>query len=134
VIRFAARGTVDYKRVAAAMKRAEIRSLSHAAAALRLHAAQSIRSGARPSAPGSPPHTRKGLLRKSILHALVEENGTPVALVGPSFNLVGLSGKAHELGGAYRGQDYPARPYMKPALSVIANRLPSFFSDSVKES
>jgi hypothetical protein len=136
MIRFSARGQVDYRKVMRAMKRAEVRGITHAAAALRLRAARSIKVSprSRPSAPGSPPRTRRGLLPKSILYALLEEGGTPVAVVGPSFNLVGLSGKAHEFGGAFRGADYPARPYMKPALSVIANRLPAFFVDSVKES
>ena len=135
MIRFAARGHVDYKRAMRAVKRAEIRSLTHAAAAIRLYAAKSIRQSPRnrPSAPGTPPHTRRGLLPRSILYALLEERGSPVAIVGPSFNLVGLAGKAHEFGDVFRGNDYPARPYMGPALSVIANRLPSFFAGSVKE-
>ena len=135
MIRFIARGRVDYRKVMRAVKRAEIRGISHAAAAIRLYAARSIRRSPRnrPSRPGTPPRTRRGLLSKSILYALLEESGTPTAIVGPSFNLVGLSGKAHEFGGAFRGNDYPARPYMRPALSVIASRLPSFFVDSVNE-
>ena len=134
MIRFAGGGSVDYKKAMAAVKRAEIRSLSHAAAAIRLQAVRSIRQSPRnhSAAPGSPPHTRKGQLRRAILYALLEENGTPFAIVGPSFDLVGLSGKAHEFGGPYRGGDYPARPFMGPALDVIANRLPGFFAGAVK--
>lgn len=118
----------------ASVKRAEIRSLSHAAAAVRLRAARSIKQSPRrhPSLPGTPPHTRRGLLPKSILYALLEERGIPVAIVGPSFNLIGLSGKAHEFGDHFRGSDYPERPYMGRALSVIANQLPVFFAGSVK--
>ena len=118
----------------AAVKRAEIRSLSHAAAALRFQAVRSIRTAPRdqPSRPGTPPHTRKGALRKAILYALLEERGMTVAIVGPSFSLVGLSGKAHEFGGSFRGDDFPKRPYMKPALDVIANRLPDFFAGSIR--
>lgn len=118
----------------AAVRRAEIRSLSHAAAATRLYAARSIRKSprSRPSAPGSPPHTRKGLLPRSILYALLEDRGTPFAIVGPSFDLVGLSGKAHEFGTRFKGVDYPARPFMGPAISVIGNRLPNFFAGSIR--
>gem|GEM_PF-455941 len=134
MIRFAGGGSVDYRKVAAAVKRAEIRSLSHAAAAIRIQAVRSIRQSPRsqPSAPGAPPHTRKGRLRRAILYALLEESGTLFAIVGPSFDLVGLSGKAHEFGGRFRGGDYPARPYMGPALDVIANRLPSFFAGGLQ--
>lgn len=134
MIRFAARGHVDYRRVRAAVRRAEIRGLTRAAAVLRLHAARSLRKAPRdqPSPPGTPPHTRKGLLPKSILYALLEERGSPVAIVGPSFNLAGLSGKKHEFGGRFGGDEFPERPFMKPALDVIANRLPSFFSGSIK--
>ncbi len=134
MIRLSARGSIDYRRTMAAVKRAEIRSLSHAAAAIRLYAARSIRKSPRrqPSAPGAPPHTRRGLLPRSILYALLEERSVPVALVGPAFNLVNLAGKAHEFGGLFRGRDYPARPYMRPALSMISNRLPDFFANSVK--
>jgi len=136
MIRFAGGGSVDYRKAMQAIRRAEIRSLSHAAAAIRLQAVRSIRQSPRnqPSAPGTPPHTRKGQLRRAILYALLEENGMPFAIVGPSFDLVGLSGKAHEFGGPYRGGNYPARPYMSPALDVIANRLPAFFAGSIQES
>jgi len=119
----------------AAVRRAGAGSLSRAAAAIRLRAVQSIRQSPRgqPSAPGSPPRTRRGLLRRAILCALLEEDGFPAAVIGPSFDLAGLSGKAHEFGGRFRGMDFPARPFMGPALDVIANRLPSFFAGSLKE-
>ena len=135
MIRLGARGCLDYRKAMTVVKRAEIKSLSHAAAAIRLQAVRSIRQSprSRPAAPGSPPHTRKGLLRRSILYALIEENVAPAAIVGPSFDLAGLSGKAHEFGGQFRGVDFPVRPFMGPALDVIANRLPSFFAGSVKE-
>ena len=135
MIRFTARGHIGYKKAMAAIKRAEIRSLIHAAAAIRLYAARSIRQSPRdnPSAPGAPPHTRRGLLRKSILYALLEERGTPVAIVGPSFDLAGLSGAAHEFGRHFRGVDHTPRPFMGPALDVIANRLPEFFGNSIQE-
>ena len=135
MLRFAGGGCVDYRKTMQAIRRAEIRSLSHAAAAIRLHAVRGIRQSPRsqPSAPGTPPRTRKGRLRKAILYALLEEYGMPFAIAGPSFDLVGLSGKAHEFGVPFRGVDFPARPFMGPALDAISNRLPSFFSNSIKE-
>ena len=133
MLHLSVKGKVDYRGVMARIKRKEIKSLSHAAGALRLAAIRSIKQSPKASAPGQPPHTRKGLLRKSILYSLLEEKGMQAAVIGPSFDLIGLAGKAHEFGGHFREADYPARPYMGPALSVIANRLPSFFSGNVRE-
>lgn len=128
MFRFHARGWVDYRRVMEAAKQAERRGIARAAAALRLTAVRGIRKSQAPSAPGRPPNTRKGRLRKAILYALLEERGMPAAVVGPSFYLFGLAGKAHEFGIRFRDEDYPARPFMGPALDVIANRLPTFFA------
>ena len=135
MIRLTGGGSLDYRRMAAAIRRAEIRSLAHAAAAIRVQAVRGIKQTPRnqPSAPGAPPHTRKGQLRRAILYALLEENGFPAAIVGPSFDLVGLSGKAHEFGGHFKGADYPKRPFMAPALKVIETRLPAFFDGSLRE-
>jgi hypothetical protein len=109
------------------MHRAKRRGRIRAAAAIRLQAARSIIQSASPSAPGRPPHTRKGLLRRSILFALQEEHGLLAAIIGTSHDILGPAGRAHELGGRFRKEDYPKRPFMEPALSVVSNRLPDFF-------
>lgn len=128
MLRLTSRAWVDYRRVAAATKRGERRALTRAAAAIRLTAARSIRQSRNASVPGSPPHTRQGRLRRAILYALLEEDGFQAAFIGPSVDLFGTAGKAHEFGGYFRGELYPERPFMQPALSLIGNRLPAFFS------
>ncbi len=127
MLRFAARAWVDRRRGQDALRRCRRRGLLRAAAAIRLTAARSIRQSARPSEPGRPPHTRRGLLRRSILYALKEERGLTAALIGTSSDILGPAGRAHEFGGRFRREVYPKRPFMKPALNVIANRLPEFF-------
>ena len=114
-------------------KRAEqgsFRSLSHAAAALRLTARRSIRKSKSASAPGTPPHTRNGLLRGAILYSM--EKRRDRALIGPTFERVGRSAMAHEFGGHYRGDRYPRRAFMGPALDKIAPRLAGFWAGSVR--
>lgn len=66
-----------------------------------------------PSAPGTPPHTR----RKQLPNAIVYDAAKGNAVIGPRFSRVGLSGEAHEFGGSYRGDQYPERSYMGPALT-----------------
>ena len=111
-------------------KDGSIQALDHAAAAIRLTARRSIRRSAKYSDPGTPPNTRKGQLREAILYAVEKENAT--AVIGPTFEAVGLSATAHEFGGEYMGDRYPARPFMGPALEVIRPRLPGFWEGSVK--
>ena len=132
MLRFAARAWVDRRRVEDAIRRAERRGLVRAAAAIRLQAARSIIQGAGPSPPGRPPHTRKGLLRRSILYALKEEGGLLAAVIGTSHAILGPAGRAHEFGGRFRKEVYPRRPFMEPALSVIANRMPEFFRNGIE--
>ena len=135
MIRFRAHAWLDYRRLQTALARAEKRGVARVAAAIRLTAVRSIRASRVASAPGRPPHTRYGRLRRAILYALLEEDGYPGAIIGPSFDLFGLAGKAHEFGGKFRKEYYPKRPFMRPALqSVIANQLPDIFRNSVGKS
>ena len=82
-----------------AVKRAAWKNLAHAAAGLRKAAQYSIKTRAASSEPGSPPTTRKGALRRSILFAL---EGDSVAVIGPSVNLISDVARAHEHGGKQR--------------------------------
>jgi hypothetical protein len=127
MLRFTARAWVEHRRVSDAFRRAARRGLFRAAGAIRLQAARSIIQSASPSAPGSPPHTRKGQLRRAILFAVREERGFLAALIGTSFDILGPAGRAHEFGGRFRREVYPKRAFMKPALNIIANKLPQFF-------
>ena len=124
------RSFFDAKTVQRKANDGSIRALGHAAAAIRLTARRSIRRSPTYSDPGTPPHTRRGLLREGILYAV--EKDAARAVIGPTFEMVGTSGSAHEFGGRYRGDNYPARPFMGPALEAIRPRLPSFWAASVR--
>ena len=117
-------------KVKAAAKRGTFNSLPHAGAALRLTARRSIRRSNRPSAPGQPPHTRLGALRNSIMYSV--DKARQSVIIGPTTSMVGNVGKAHEFGGLYRGNMYDKRPFMGPALMKIKDRLPIFWSASVR--
>jgi len=100
-------------RVQKAAERAAFRNFGHAAASLRKDAAASIESSPDPSQPGEPPHTRRrNYLRRAIRYAADKEG----AVIGTIASILGTAGEPHEKGISYKGQDYPERPFMFPAL------------------
>jgi len=119
---------LDKAKVKRAASTATITSLGHAGALIRKVARNSIRRGKKESPPGTPPHTRKGQLKRAILYA--KDDGSVV--VGPSAEIVGESGKAHEFGGRYRSERFPKRPFMGPALEKARDRLPKLWRASVR--
>ena len=122
----------DTKKVAGAARKGNITSLGHAGAAIRLVARRSIKSSDKPSAPGSPPHTRKRKrLKNAIKYAVAKDRQSVV--IGPDVEVAGTSGKAHEFGGHYKREQYDKRPFMGPALEAIKPRLPAMWAGSVKE-
>ena len=104
--------------------------LAHAAATIRLIARRSIRRSPVASAPGTPPHTRRGQLRRAILYAVEKDRQSVV--IGPDYGLIGLSATPHEFGGRYRRERYPKRAFMGPALENVEDRLPKFWAGSVR--
>ena len=132
MFRLSTRAWCEHRRVKDALRRGARRGLFRAAAAIRLQAARSIIQSARPSEPGRPPHTRKGQIRRAILFAVKEDHGLLAALIGTSHDILGPAGRAHEFGGRFRREVFPKRPFMKPALDVVSNRLPDFFRHSLK--
>ncbi len=120
----------DKQKVLVKAKQANITSLGHAGAALRLTARRSIRTRKKTSLPGTPPHTRRGQLKRAIAYAVDKQRG--VVAIGPERDGVGTSGSAHEFGGRYRRERYPKRPYMGPALEKLQDRLPDFWANSVR--
>ena len=103
--------------------------LRRAGAYVRRVAQRKVATSPKPSQPGSPPHSRKGLLKRSILFG---SDGDSSVLVGPGFNLVGPSMSAHEFGGKYRRERYPKRPLMGPSLKESAPHLAKMWKDAVK--
>lgn len=97
------------------------KNLGHAVASIAKDAKRSIKTSAVPSPVGTAPHTRKGLLRRAIRYEL--DRARKSAAIGPTASLVGEAGRAMEFGGRFRNQDYPARPYMAPALERNQHRL-----------
>ena len=120
----------DVQKVLRKVRRANIRSLGHAGGTIRKVARHSIRRSPNPSAPGRPPHTRKGQLRRSVLYAV--EKSRQSVVIGPSVALVGTSAAAHEFGGRYRRERYPRRRFMGPALEQTRSRLPRQWAGSVR--
>jgi len=120
----------DVQKVLRKVRQANIRSLGHAGGTIRKVARHSIRRSPNPSAPGKPPHTRKGQLRRSILYAVDKSKQSVV--IGPSVALVGTSATAHEFGGRYRKERYPRRPFMGPALEQTRAKLPKHWAGSVR--
>ena len=109
----------------------KILTLGRAGAYVRKTAVNSVRKSKRASAAGTPPNTRRGLLKRAVLFGVEPDAGRVV--VGPARSLIGISMTAHEFGGRYRGREYPRRPLMWPALEHAAPRLPKLWEDSLKE-
>lgn len=122
--------TIDtMSRVASSASKAAFRNFGHAAASISKRAKASIRQSSEPSPPGSPPHTRRGQLRRAIrFHA--NHHG---AVIGPAYSVAGESGRAHEMGGWYRGQEFDERPFMQPAMSAEMSRFRDDWHGSIGE-
>jgi hypothetical protein len=130
MIAMRAKTKFDKQRLLVKSKQANFKNLGHAGAALRLTARRSIRTRQKPSPPGTPPHTRRGQLRRAIAYDVDKPRG--VVVIGPERGAVGKSGSAHEFGGRYLRQRYPKRSFMGPALEKLQDRLPDFWANSVR--
>lgn len=133
------------ERVAKAARRATYRAVEKTAFVIRKQAVDSIQRGSPaptngkkrsrkvaklvPSSPGSPPNTRFGQIKRSIVYFAAKGE----AVIGPRFSIVGESATAHEFGGNFKGEDYPARPFMGPALDSNLTKFGSSFAGSIGE-
>ena len=118
----------DEDGLVARIARAGREILRRAGAYVRRVAQRKVVTSPKASPPGSPPHSRKGLLKRAILFG---SDGDSSVLVGPGFNL-GPSMAAHEFGGKYRRERYPKRPLMGPALKESAPHVAKMWKDAVK--
>ncbi len=106
-------------------------SFSRAAFLIRQTAVQSVERAEGPSTPGSPVHTHRGnWFRRAIRYSADKEG----AVIGPMFSVVGTVGQAHEFGGDYKGNDYPQRPTMGPALEQNLDAFASNWNGSISPS
>lgn len=134
----------DSKPVLDATTRAERRVLSRFGAFVRTRARTSIRSRKRSSAPGSPPSSHTGMLKKFILFfyemarrsvvigpaklnaqgvnvpQVLEEGGTAQVIKGPASNR------------RRKNIEVKARPYMGPAFNAELPKVPSLWADQIK--
>ncbi len=124
------RSRFDAQKVRRKADKGSFKSLNHAAAAIRLTARRSIRRSPKKSSAGTPPHTRRGLLKRALLYKVEKQRLS--AVIGPAYTIAGKSGQAHEFGTKYYGRKYPRRSFMGPALSSNQKRISKFWSASIK--
>lgn len=105
------------------------KNIFHAAATIAKDAKRSIRPSQSPSRPGRPPHTRRRLLNRAIRFQTAPDKKSIV--IGPRASVVGGVAAAHEFGGSYKGDQFPARPFMRPALERNLHRLGGTFTGSI---
>ena len=87
-----------------------------------------LKSG-KASTPPDPPNVQTGNLRNSITFAIIPirrgiTQGVS-AIVGPT--RTAWYGKIHEYGGEFGGRNYPARPFMRPALARVQSEFANEF-------
>lgn len=68
-------------------------------------------------------------MRRALRFAVSKEG----AIIGPRASVVGEAGQAHEFGGEFRGGEFPARPFMAPALENNLDRFAGTWSGSIGE-
>ena len=119
----------DADSLTARVAKASVEILKRMGAYVRRVAQSKVRTSPKASQPGTPPHSRRGLLKRAILFGL--EKDKKRVLVGPGFRFVGTSASAHEFGGAYKGDRYPKRPLMGPSLLESLPHLSQMWLDAV---
>jgi len=120
------------------LKKAEIRGLKRIGFLTRQASQQSIRDGAGASAPGTPPHSHTGTLRRFILYSLSDDKKSVV--IGPKFlkKKSKDAAKATEYGGrAVNSRSVPInvqpRSFMHPALEKVSREnVPGVFGNSFR--
>ena len=125
----------DSKKVTSRVDRATRRVLSRFGAFVRRTARQSIRKRKKSSAPGKPPSSHTGLLKRFIFFGY--DPGQQSVVIGPErLSRGGEAPSLLEYGGRTTVKDRPAhirpRPFMGPAFEKERPGLPQMWRDSVK--
>lgn len=135
---------MNFNDIEVAEEQARFRNFGHAASVIRKDAQSTIKTGGQMgrdkttgrftkrgrgtgSTPGTPPETRRGQIRRAIVYA-ADKYG---AVIGPTSNLMDQSASAHEFGGTYKGQQFPKRPFMGPALERQTDRFAGSWRGSI---
>lgn len=114
------------------VERAKVRTITQAVYLVRRLALKMIRfrkDRMQASAPGQAPYTHSLRLRKAIQYKATKRR----AVVGPSKRVIGIVGGVHERGGTYKGQRFAARPFMGPAASEAAKKIPKIWRQSIRK-
>ena len=134
----------DRRAVIDAVSRAKRKVLSRMGAFIRTAARSSIRKRKGVSAPGSPPHSHTGLLKRFIFFGYDPQ--TDSVVIGPAkLNKGGEAPHVLEFGGTTvvekrrlsgkherRRVNIRPRPYMGPALQKEQSKLPPMWAGSIK--
>ena len=121
----------DDRRILLAVQGGNITALRRAGAYIRKSARNRVSQSQKASMPGTPPNTRRGLLKQSLLFGVEKQRQSVV--IGPAESFIGTAMTAHEFGGIYRKRCYPRRPLMKPTLEKTLPKLPALWENSVKK-
>jgi len=120
----------DFDAVLKRARESTFKNLGYIGGVTRKIAQNSIKIDPKPSAPGTPPHSRKGLLKKAILYVVDKDKQS--VIIGPTANVVGPAAEPHEHGGEFRGQVYAPRPFMGPALTKTLTKIDSMWKNSIR--
>ncbi len=126
---------LDIEKIKDRADKATFKNLRHAAFSHRKRVVQSIKKTKEaPAAPGEPAHTR-GRGRHNIRGAMFVDVDKRMesAVIGPRSSWAGPAAAAHEFGGTFRGQDYPARPFSEPQLDETSSRFADDWQYSIGE-
>ena len=120
----------DAEAVKNAVRKGGVKSLRQAGAYVRKAARHAVKKSPRASNAGTPPHTRRGLLKNSILFGV--EKQRMAVVIGPAHSFIGIAMTAHEFGGTFRRRKYPKRALMGPTLQKTAPQISKMWAESVK--
>ncbi len=118
------------RRVLVAVRDANYKALRRVGAYIRKSARNRVTQSSKSSAPGTPPNTRQGLLKRSLLFGVEKKKESVV--IGPAEKFIGTAMVAHEYGGKYRKRRYPKRPLMGPTLEKTASKIPTLWDKAIK--
>jgi hypothetical protein len=125
------RNKTNFQRIAKRAKLNNIETLGQAGAYVMTVARNSIKKSKQYAPVGQPVRTRRGAIKKAILFAPEKDRGR--VTIGPAASRLGKStAGAHEFGQRFRGRKYPARPFMGPALTTAAPKLPKRWQNILK--
>jgi hypothetical protein len=136
-------GFFDRKAVINAVDKATRKVLSRFGAFVRTRSRSSIRKRKKVSAPGSPPSSHAGLLKKFLFFAYDDSRKSvvvgPVRIGGtvdpdalPALEHGGESVIEERKGGKRKRISIKARPFMGPALAKELPGLPAMWKNSVR--